>query len=231
MAFLIYQLLAESAKKNPDGVAVDGGESTLTYAQLDALSNQIAHQLRADGVCNGDRVGVFLPKSAQTVAALLGILKAGSGLCAGRLHSPTTRAAYVLGNCSVRALITSSSIVRKLDTRIYFCDGNSERHPHGRTQGSAGHILPGESGPVSFAQVTATRPSTDPKIALTENDLAYIFYTSGSTGQPKGVMISHLNSFTFVNWCFDEYQVSSNDRGSSHAPFHFDLSIFDFFRT
>ena len=78
MAFLLHQLLAESAKKNPDGMAVVGSDSSLTYAQLDALSNQIAHQLRADGVCSGDRVGVFLPKSTQTVAALLGILKAGA---------------------------------------------------------------------------------------------------------------------------------------------------------
>ena len=114
MAFLLHQLLTESAKRNPDGIAVDGGESKLTYSQLDTLSNQIAHQLRADGVCNGDRVGVFLPKSPQTVAALLGILKAGAAYVPVDPHSPSSRASYVLGNCSVRALITSSSQLRKL---------------------------------------------------------------------------------------------------------------------
>src|SRR5205814_9731514 len=78
VGFLLHQLLTESARRNPDGIAVDGGESTLTYSELEVLSNQIAHQLRADGVCSGYRVGVFLPKSTQTVAALLGILKAGA---------------------------------------------------------------------------------------------------------------------------------------------------------
>ena len=114
MAFLLHQLLTESAKRNPNGIAVDGGESKLTYSELDVLSNQIAHQLRADGVCNGDRVGVFLPKSPQTVAALLGILKAGAAYVPVDPHSPSSRAAYVLGNCSVRALVTSSSQLRKL---------------------------------------------------------------------------------------------------------------------
>src|ERR1700730_7848881 len=114
VGFLLHQLLTESAKRNPKGIAVDGGESTLTYSELDVLSNQIAHQLRTDGVCNGDRVGVFLPKSTQAVAALLGILKAGAAYVPVDPHSPCSRAAYVLGNCSVRALITNSSQLRKL---------------------------------------------------------------------------------------------------------------------
>jgi amino acid adenylation domain-containing protein len=231
VGFLLHQLLTESAKRNPNGVAVDGGESKLTYSELDVLSNQIAHQLRADGVCNGDRVGVFLPKSPQTVAALLGILKAGAAYVPVDPHSPSSRAAYVLGNCSVRALITSSSQLRKLAPdlakaseiqSILLTDEPTDVPVVASLAGSA---------PVSYAKIAATRSIANPEIPIIENDLAYILYTSGSTGQPKGVMISHLNSLTFVNWAHDEYQISQQDRVSSHAPFHFDLSILDLFCT
>ena len=230
MTFLLHQLLSESAKRNPDQVAVDGGETKFTYSELDVLSNQIAGQLRGDGVCNGDRVGVFLPKSPYAVAALLGVLKAGAAYVPVDPHSPSTRVAYVLGNCSVRSLITDSSHFRKLApdasalSELQCVLLVDEHNPI-----NAGPIP--ETAFVSFAKIRSTQPATNPQISQTENDLAYILYTSGSTGTPKGVMISHLNSLTFVNWASEEFRIANSDRVSSHAPFHFDLSILDLFCT
>jgi non-ribosomal peptide synthetase component F len=69
------------------------------------------------------------------------------------------------------------------------------------------------------------RRSKPPKPRPT--DLAYILYTSGSTGKPKGVMLSHENGVSYVDWCTEVFEPHENDRFSSHAPFHFDLSILD----
>jgi amino acid adenylation domain-containing protein len=231
VTFLLHQLLSESAHRNPERIAVDGGESKLKYSELEGLSNQIARQLRADGICKGDRVGVLLPKSAHTVAALLGILKAGAVYVPVDPHSPSARAAYVLSNCSVRALVTNSSQLRKLAPETTACSELQSVLLTDETNDYVKIASVPESGFVSFTSVRSTQPDSDPQIAVTENDLAYILYTSGSTGQPKGVMISHLNSLTFVNWAFEEFHITVQDRVSSHAPFHFDLSIFDLFST
>src|SRR5690606_5848105 len=76
--------------------------------------------------------------------------------------------------------------------------------------------------------VDACDPFAGPPDRL-DQDLAYILYTSGSTGDPKGVSLTHRNALAFVHWAADEFAVAADDRLSSHAPFHFDLSVFDLF--
>jgi L-proline---[L-prolyl-carrier protein] ligase len=228
MPFLLHQLLTESAERDPEQLAVVGSDHRLTYGELDALSNQIAHQLRADGVRAGDRVGMFLTKSPHAVAALFGIQKAGAAYVPVDPHCPPQRATYILDDCGVTGLVTSSDKLAFFPcdwfketgiSSIVLCDGPTSSH-HSTD-------LP----ITSLAEIAATRPKVNPSIAITENDLAYILYTSGSTGRPKGVMISHLNSLTFVNWCNGEFKIQKTDHVSSHAPFHFDLSVFDLFST
>lgn len=231
MAFLLNQLLTESAQRLPDQAAVVSPEATLTYAELDVLSNQIANRLIEDGVRAGDRVGIFLPKSTHSVAAIFGIQKAGAAYVPIDPNSPSQRAAYILKNCDIRGLVTNSEKLHTLPhdffdsgtvRSVLLTDSPSQEGVSQRTKSARVN---------SWSEVRANCSRTNPCIAVIENDLAYILYTSGSTGEPKGVAISHLNSLTFVNWAFDEFGVKASDKVSSHAPLHFDLSIFDIFCT
>jgi amino acid adenylation domain-containing protein len=82
---------------------------------------------------------------------------------------------------------------------------------------------------VTYAEVIADRNPARPAASAIDTDLAYILYTSGSTGRPKGVMLTHRHALTFVEWCAGRIGTGPEDRFSNHAPFHFDLSVFDLY--
>jgi amino acid adenylation domain-containing protein len=221
MAFLLQQLLAKSAKVYPDKAVVWARGRSITYRELEELSNQLAHLLRQRGVEKGDRVGLFFPKCVESVVSMLGILKAGAVYVPLDPQAPADRISYMIGNCGIRILITNSerrSVLAPETTGTLQCCILTE---------GAGN----DSDLVAWAQLAEYPATHAPRVTLVETDLAYILYTSGSTGHPKGVMLTHRNALTFVEWCAEEFRVYPEDRLSNHAPLHFDLSVFDIYNT
>lgn len=214
MAYLLPHLLSQSRTLNPEQIAVTDGTRKVSYADLDDLSNRFAHLLHAAGVRRGDRVGLYLDKSAEAVAALFGIMKLGATYVPLDPAAPVQRIAYMVNNCAMSAVISSSAKMPALQEQLAASD----------TVPAA--ILADDGATLLAADAT---PPPDP--GTIEQDLAYILYTSGSTGNPKGVMINHRAALTFVNWAVETFDVQPTDRVSSHAPFHFDLSTFDLFAT
>ena len=240
MAYLLQHLLTTSAARAARRPAVSAGERTLTYAELDALSNQVARALLAQGVAPGDRVGILAPKSAASVVALFGALKAGACYVPLDPKSPAARLAIIMADSGISVVLADQATapqaaamagsVPKLRTVIV-------AGPHWGREAAAGPE-PGTTSPgpavVSWDEVLAEPAGALDGGALdggpaVDADLAYILYTSGSTGTPKGVMISHRASLTFVEWAAGCAGLAEHDRVSSPAPLHFDLSVFDVF--
>ncbi len=216
----LAQLLIESAQRDPDQIAIqDPGVGEMTYRALAQLSDRVRDYLVQLDVRPGDRVGVYLPKSIDTLAAIFGILKAGAAYVPVDVYAPAARGAYILNDCAVKAVFVEPYFVNALLPELTSLGRVPELLPVDTTRG-------GEGIHRTLDQVPA--PVTK-SVMSDENDLAYILYTSGSTGRPKGVMLSQRNALAFVNWCSETFAPQKTDRFSSHAPFHFDLSILDIY--
>jgi amino acid adenylation domain-containing protein len=226
MAYLLPQLLKKSAQAFPEKVAVWARGRSLSYRELEEGSNQLAHLLGKLGVKKGDRVGLFFPKSVESVISMLGVLKAGGVYVPLDPQAPASRAGYILGNCGIRILITNREKRQALGAAALASVEHCILTDQEET-GKAGGVL--EDAVLEWSSLGHFPLSYAPEVAMTEGDLAYILYTSGSTGEPKGVMLSHRNALTFVDWCAGEFRLSSDDRLCNHAPLHFDLSVFDIY--
>ena len=224
MAYLLHQLLTESAARHPDAEAVRLRDQALNYGALERLSNQVAHALIEHGVKPGDRVGIYLHKSPAAIASIFGIMKTGACYVPVDANAPGMRLEEIGRQCAFRALVTSKPLYAKLSAGFHQeCAVNAvlfvDQAPEAKLP------VPALTFSDDLSQFSAEVPGID----VIDHDLAYILFTSGSTGTPKGVMLSHLNALTFVNWACATFDVTEQDRLSNHAPFNFDLSVFDIF--
>jgi len=233
MAYLLQHLLAESAARRPRLPALASGQRLLSYEELDRLSNQVARALLAQGVTPGDRVGILVPKSAASVVAAFGALKAGACYVPLDPKSPAARLSTIMRDSGVAVVLADAGTVRQIGAM-------AAGVPHLRSVVVAGPrwdladpagALPAGPAVVPWEAVLAEPDGPLAGDRAIETDLAYILYTSGSTGTPKGVMISHRASLTFVDWAAARAGLTDQDRVCSPAPLHFDLSVFDVFAT
>jgi amino acid adenylation domain-containing protein len=230
MEYLLPHLLTNSAARYPQREAVRMNGAALTYEQLDVLSNQVARVLRDQGVRRGDRVAIYVNKSFASVIGVYGIMKAGGVYVPLDPNAPAKRLSYITRDCGVKVVLTSPAKLKVLPEfftegtpieTVVVMDDTAEDLPR----------LPENVLLISWKEVVAQTGEPVESVGMIETDLAYILYTSGSTGMPKGVMIAHRTILTFINWCRDTIKLTADDRVTSHAPLHFDLSTFDLYAT
>ena len=235
MAYLLQHLLTDSAARAPRLPAVASGARFLTYEELDRLSNQVARALLAQGTAPGDRVGILAPKSAASVVALFGVLKAGACYVPLDPKSPAARLSSIMRDSGIAIVLADTATAHQAAALAGSVPGLRTvivTGPHwGAEDSRPSESLPPGLAVLPWEKVLAESDKVLAGERAIETDLAYILYTSGSTGTPKGVMISHRNSLTFVAWAANCTGLTEEDRVCSPAPLHFDLSVFDVFAT
>lgn len=230
MTYLLPHLLMESARRLPEKEAIRFQGQGMTYGELDRVTNQVARALMRAGARRGDRIGILVHKSLASVISVFGIMKAGGVYVPLDANAPAKRLAYMTRNCDIAVLLASSEMMG--GAKQILGEGTPVRtiivtdQPEGEADSAGSGVEV-----IEWAAVAAEESGPVPDSGAIETDLAYILYTSGSTGDPKGVMISHRTIFTFINWCYDRLGIRETDRVTSHAPLHFDLSTFDIYVT
>ncbi|MGG4656962.1 amino acid adenylation domain-containing protein [Pseudomonas vlassakiae] len=197
----VHALIEAQAARAPEATAISQGDQALSYGELNQRANRLAHRLIEHGVRCGDRVALCLPRSIERLIGLLAVLKAGAAYVPVDPTYPRERIAYLLADSSPALVLADSAV-----------DG-----------------LPGELPRLDLDQ-PASWPATDsnPEVpGLDAHQLAYVVYTSGSTGQPKGVMIEHQTLANLVHWHCQAFALGAGERTSSVAGFGFDAMAWE----
>ncbi|MFI0480753.1 amino acid adenylation domain-containing protein [Actinomadura sp. 9N215] len=223
---MLHRLLSEAAAGHPGKAALVDGDRVLTYAELDRAVNRLARVLREAGVGRGDRVAILLDKSAEAIVSIYGVLAAGAAYVPLDPQAPPARRRRIITDCSPRLLLCRDP--DDAETLREEPAGTPRGEPAGNTRVlSVAEVCAGEAATSSASAESVSADHVRAKAG--GDDLAYILYTSGSTGVPKGAAFTHRNGLAFVRWAAEEFAVTGADRVASFAPLHFDLSVFDVF--
>jgi amino acid adenylation domain-containing protein len=196
----IHQLFEAQVEQTPDAVAVVYEDKQLTYRELNARANQLAHYLQKLGVGPEVLVAIFVERSLEMMVGLLGILKAGGAYVPLDPAYPFERLGFMLEDSSVPVLLSQSKLVEKLP-------------PH------SARLVNLDKDWEEIVQQSKDNPSS-----FTPDNLAYVIYTSGSTGKAKGVLIQHGSLVNYTTAASAEYRISECDRILQFASISFDAS-------
>jgi len=222
---MLQAYLQEQAQRRPEAAAVRLMEERLTYGVLDRLSNQLASALRDAGCRRGDRVCILQEKSPRAVLSILGALEADCIYVPVDVHNPPARLLSIVAQTMPAAILYDGVGARM------FREITAELHASQPVIGwiDAADVPPELAGASITLRDLESRDGPPPDSRNQPDDIAYILFTSGSTGVPKGVTITHANVVQFVEWAKVHFGLGPHDRLSGHSPLHFDLSTFDLF--
>ena len=205
----IHELFEEQARAHPDAVAVTFDDTELTYGELNARANRLAHHLRSLGVGPDARVGLCVERSLEMVIGLLGILKAGGAYVPLDPAYPQDRLRFMLQDAVPMVLLTQTHL------RNLFAEMAQDL------------VVLDLQEPVWLEASTGDQDLRG--VGLRPDHLAYIIYTSGSTGMPKGVMIEHRNTLNLIAWASGDVSAEELRCTLASTSLSFDLAVYEIF--
>ncbi|GAB3094388.1 non-ribosomal peptide synthetase [Lysobacter terrae] len=203
----MHQFFERQCDRTPARIALRAGRAAVSYTDLEAQANRIAHVLRGHGIRRGALVGLALDRGVDMLAALLGILKAGAGYVPLDPQFPAERLAYMAADAGLAMLVTTSEYAPRFDLR-------------GRP------MLLVDEHATQLSDAAAQRLSDDAEAARPD-DPAYVIYTSGSTGRPKGVIVPHRAVSNFITSMQREPGLSERDRLLAITTLSFDIAVLE----
>ncbi|MDQ1026939.1 amino acid adenylation domain-containing protein [Streptomyces umbrinus] len=196
----VHEVFEEQVARTPDAVALSFEGADLTYAQLNARANRIAHALIARGVGPEVLVGLCLERGVELIPALLGILKSGAGYLPLDPANPADRIAYIVEDAQAPVVVTTAEYAHLFDVEL---------------------LLVGEE------QEELEQPESNPAVAGSPENLVYTIYTSGSTGRPKGVALTHANVVRLLERGQEHYAFDETDVWPLFHSYAFDVSVWE----
>jgi amino acid adenylation domain-containing protein len=200
----VHDLVSAQAAATPDAIAIVAGDQQLSYRELDARANQLAHLLRSFGVGPDVPVGLCMERSVDLAIAALAILKAGGAYIPLDPSYPSNRLAGLLEDSGTLLLVTQPGLAKQL--------------PAGKWR----TIILDADG-LATTDYQSTSPVTETK----PGNLAYIIFTSGSTGRPKGVQITHASLLSLVSWHWNAFKVVRGDHATLQSSPGFDAAVWE----
>jgi amino acid adenylation domain-containing protein len=218
---LLHDYLTESAARLGDKIALVAQGQRLTYAEIDARANALAHTLIAQGVGRGDRVVVFGDNTVETVVSFWAALKANAVISVVNPLTKSDKLEYLLNDCRPTAFISDQHIV-------HVWGGPVSRSPHLKTVIISGNADREKVGPrlLPFEDALRGERGAPPPRKNIDVDLAAIIYTSGSTGEPKGVMLTHRNMLTAATSITTYLENTEDDVILGVLPLAFDYGLY-----
>ena len=201
----IVDLFEEQVLKTPNGIALQQGGISISYAELNEKANCLANYLINAGVQPGDNIGLVVKRTVEMIVSMFAILKTGAAYVPIDPEYPEERQRYILNQSSVKRILID-------DEYLILQDIPSEKFIR-----------------INNAEIISAVGAENLKLDINSSSLAYTIYTSGSTGKPKGVMIEHHSAVNLILWVNNTFSIGSKDRVLFITSMCFDLSVYDIF--